>query len=138
MSKLLPQRRIWFCLIGIRSSRQEERTIGDPWADEIKSYLERPDAPTRIKTRELFGILGIPISKQNQLEAKRLRQVMPALGWVYRHKIRFPDERASGYLSPAAPIAVVGGMGARGQPGGARGAAPCPAVPMPFPVQQIS
>lgn len=86
----------------LASDHQAERTVEDPWTIKIREHLAEHSAITRISSTELLDhVLGVPSGRQNQLEAKRLRQAMELIGWAYRRAVRIEDNVTTGYVSPS-------------------------------------
>jgi len=96
-------RHLW----AVAAERQVAETAGDPWADDLKAFLEfraSPDYPCdrpvdRVHTTELLLSLGVQRGARSSFVARRLRTVMEqSLGWKYRASVRIGDEVRAGYL----------------------------------------
>lgn len=85
------------------AEQQALRLVDDPWISKLREHLERPNAPRRFSSSMLLEeVIGVPCSRQSQVEAKRLRQAMDALGWGYKHAIRIGGRVMTGYEAPDA------------------------------------
>ncbi|MFM9847081.1 MAG: VapE domain-containing protein [Hyphomicrobiaceae bacterium] len=85
------------------AGRQSQRTVEDPWISKLREYVERQDAPQRLSSTQLLEeALGLHCSRQNQADAKRLRQAMTVLEWRYKPALRIGARTTTGYEAPAA------------------------------------
>ena len=101
-ASIVLQRELW----GAAHVEQKAREEADPW-DEILSQaigtVEQDDE--RVFGRDLLTtVLGIPPSKQRDIDAKRLGRCMRRLGWDGPKALRINDEIQKGYSRPVTGV----------------------------------
>jgi hypothetical protein len=81
---------------------QEQREEHDPWDDKLAAAcgtIEQDEE--RVSTADLLGtVLGIHISKQRDIDYKRLGRCMRRLGWDGPKPVRIGRETQKGYSRP--------------------------------------
>jgi hypothetical protein len=82
---------------------QEEREEADPWDDVLTETIGTIEqGEERVSTTDLLSVvLGIHVSKQRDLEYKRLSRCMRRLGWNGPKNIRIANKQTKGYTRPA-------------------------------------
>jgi hypothetical protein len=97
-ASIVLDRRLW----GTARIEQEVREEEDPWdatLAETVGTIERGEE--RVSTSDLLGtVLGIHISKQRDLDYKRLSRCMRRLGWDGSKPIRIAGKTTKGYSRP--------------------------------------
>lgn len=83
---------------------QDNRVIVDPWLDEIAKRLESDKQYDRrtFTTAELLGVLGVSADKIDNAGqmAKRIEQIMQALGWTRARERRDDGTRPHVFVRP--------------------------------------
>lgn len=88
---------------------QEERHAEDPWADELRTYLDGKGEPgpreplDRVHGNTLLSaVLRIPKGSLTSNHATRLKAAMVnRLGWEYRRNLKIDGINCPGYVRPA-------------------------------------
>jgi predicted P-loop ATPase len=106
-SDVLPKK-LW----AVAAEHQEHESSEDPWADTLRTFLDRrakdtggdefdgpPLPPDRVHASELYDALVIDEARRTREIGQRLRTVMEQrLGWMYRKHVRIGDEVRSGFI----------------------------------------
>jgi predicted P-loop ATPase len=81
---------------------QEAREEGDPWDDVLAETIGTIEqGEERVATADLLGlVLGIHVSKQRDLDYKRLSRCMRRLGWDGPKSTRIAGKVTKGYTRP--------------------------------------
>jgi hypothetical protein len=81
------------------SAEQDTREDADPWDDKlITATGTEEQGEERISSADLLEtVLGIHISKQRDIDYKRLGRCMRRLGWDGPKKVRIGDKETKGY-----------------------------------------
>jgi hypothetical protein len=89
-------------LWGAASVEQEAREEHDPWDDKLaKACGTVEQDEERVSSTDLLEIvLGIHVSRQRDIDYKRLGKCMRRLGWDGPKKIRIGDNQTKGYARP--------------------------------------
>lgn len=94
----------------VAAAEQEQRLIGDPWADTLLPVLEgqehepiihgeEKELVEKIHARDCLALLGINGGKTDVHHGRRLRKVMEALGFEYKPKgVRIRKKSLPGYV----------------------------------------
>jgi predicted P-loop ATPase len=101
----------------IAASHQQSETASDPWADELRAFLDSrmddyafgkrdcdappPNPGDKVHSRELFDALDINADRRTIGMAQRLRVVMESIGWKYRRGVRIGGSSLPGYIAPS-------------------------------------
>jgi hypothetical protein len=81
---------------------QEAREEGDPWDDVLSEVIgTKEQNEERVETSDLLTIaLGIPLSRQRDIDYKRLGRCMRRLGWDGPRPMRIYGKLKRGYVRP--------------------------------------
>jgi hypothetical protein len=98
-ASIILQRELWKAA----SVEQEARQEHDPWEDKLANACGTVEqGEERVSSTDLMEIvLGIHISKQRDIDFKRLGKCMRRLGWDGPKNMRIGNEQTKGYTRPA-------------------------------------
>jgi putative DNA primase/helicase len=97
-ASIVLDRRLW----GTARVEQEVREEEDPWNSTLAETIGTVEqGEERVSTSDLLGtVLGIHVSKQRDLDYKRLSRCMRRLGWDGPNPIRVAGKMTRGYSRP--------------------------------------
>jgi predicted P-loop ATPase len=83
------------------SDRNASYQEADPWAELVDQYLRhrQVEAFLPVQIRELLERVGVPVERQDNRSAKRVRQLAEALGWTWERR-RIGGSRQQGLWPP--------------------------------------
>jgi hypothetical protein len=98
-ASIVLDRHLW----GAARVEQEAREEQDPWDDVLAETIGTIEqGEERVSSADLLGlVLGIHVSKQRDIDYKRLGRCMRRLGWEGPKKIRITSKQTKGYTRPA-------------------------------------
>ena len=81
------------------SERNSDYVQVDPWGEKISPLVERwvESGSFPIPTYAIYNHLEIPVERQNQANANRIRQVMESLGMAYAQRRNAKGQPVRGY-----------------------------------------
>lgn len=82
------------------AEEQTERTVADPWVEQIENLLGKKMG--KILTTDAWVIVGVVGAQQTQAANERLGSAMKACGWV-RKKVRYGKESKWAYVRGKLP-----------------------------------